>query len=127
MTSKKEDASQELTDAEINGLFNRFSFPMVRPCITSPQKHSAVGIAKILWLRLVTGTDTDENIYNDLRGVFGDNHDSNVAIGSMYFFKMKTGLTEAEIHKLRDHYSSDKNFNRLQVWEPPDPSDLRKG
>ena len=127
MTSKKEEASQELTGDEVNDLFDRFSFPMVRPCITATQKQSAVGIAKILWLRLVTGTDTEKNIYNDLRGVFGDNHDSKVAVGSMYFVKMKAGLTEAEIHELRKHYSRDQNFNRLQAWEPPCSGDLPRG
>ncbi len=127
MTSKKEDASQELTDDEINQFFDRFSFPIVRTCLTSHQKQNAVGIAKILWLRLVTGTDTDENVYNDLKGVFGDNHDSKVATGSMYLFKMKAGLTRAEIQKLKNHYSRPQNFNRLQVWEPPGPTDLPTG
>ena len=124
MTSNKEASSQELTGDEINDLFARFFSPMVRPCITATQKQSAVAIAKILWLRLVTGTDTDENIYKDIGAVFGDNHDSKVAVGSMYFFKMKTGLTEAELDELRKHYSSEEHFNRLQAWEPPRPGDL---
>ncbi len=91
-----------------------FSHPILRPCVTSKQRQSAVGIARILWLRLVTGTDTQENIYEDLRLVFKDNHDSNVAIGSLYFFKMKSQLTEAQIGNLKDHYSDWDNFNRLE-------------
>ena len=127
MTSNKDRSSQELTGDEINDFFARFSSPMVRPCITATQKQSAVAIAKILWLRLVTGTDTDENIYKDIRGVFGDNRDSKVAVGSMYFFKMKTGLTEAELDRLGNYYSREEHFNRLQAWEPPCPGDLPKG
>ena len=103
---------------EMTRLFERFSSPMVQPCITSSQKQSAVGIAKILWLRLVSGTDTEENIYKDLKQVLGKKHDSNVALGSTYFFKMKAALTDAELCRLKDYYSDDRNFSRLEKWEP---------
>ena len=105
-------------DAEMTRLFERFSRPMVQPCITSSQKQSALGIAKILWLRLVSGTDTEDNIYKDLRLVLGNKHDANVALGSTYFFKMKAALTDAELRQLKDYYSDDRNFSRLEEWEP---------
>jgi len=107
-----------LTDDEISRLFARFSLPMVRPCITAKQKQSAVGIAKIFWLRFVTGTDTEENVYEDLNRFLGNKHDDNVALGSSYFFKMKTALTDEEVRRLKDHYSDDRNFGRLKEWEP---------
>jgi hypothetical protein len=116
--SKRKGRSRALTDAEISQLFERFSLPVVRPCITSAQKRTAVGIAKILWLRLVTGTDTEESIYEDLIRVLGNKHDANVALGSTYFFKMKTELTDAEINRLKSHYSDGRHFNRLEEWEP---------
>ena len=114
----------EITDKEIGRLFERFFRPMVLPCVTSRQKQSAVGIAKILWVRLVTGTDTQDNIYEDLNRVFKDNHDSNVAMGSTYFFKMKPELTEAQISNLKEHHSDGRNLNRLKNWELPVPTDL---
>lgn len=77
----------EITDKEIGRLFERFSRPMVLLCVTSRQKQSAVGIAKIFWVRLVTGTDTQDNIYEDLSRVFKDNHDSNVAMGVDILFQ----------------------------------------
>ena len=104
MTLKQEENSHNLTDDEINEMFERFSFPMVRPCITSSQKQISLEISKCLWLRLVSGTDTDENIYDDLKGVFGNKNDSITAIGSLYLFTMKTTLTEAEINSLKNHY-----------------------
>jgi len=116
VTSGKDDLHQGLTDDEIKGLFDRFSLPMVRPCLTSRHKQNAIGISRILWLRPVTGTDTKENIYRDLNRVFADSHDSNVAVGSMYFLKMKTELVDAEIQKLRDHYGHEDNLNRLADW-----------
>ena len=119
MKQKRIKLTQELTNNELNRLFERFSRPMVRPCINSIQKRSAVGIAKTLWLRLVTGTDTEENIYEDLRLIFPDNYDSNVAVGSIYFFKMKSELTKAQISNLKKHYGDERNFNRLERWEPP--------
>ena len=85
---KQSRLTRELTNNELNRLFERFSRPMVRPCINSRQKRSAVGIAKTLWLRIVTGTDTEENIYKDLKLIFKDKHDSSLTVGSMYFFKI---------------------------------------
>jgi len=37
----------------------------------------------------------------------------------MYFFKMKSELTKAQISNLKKHYSDELNFNRLEHWEPP--------
>ena len=114
MKQKLSEHAGEITDKEIARLFERFSRPMVLPCVTSRQKQSAAGIATILWMRLVTGTDTQDNIYEDLSLVFKDNHDSNVAMGSMYFFKMKPELTKAQISNLRKHYSDERNLNHLK-------------
>lgn len=124
MKQKRSKHAGEITDKEIVRLFERFSGPMVLPCVTSRQKQSASGIAKILWLRLVTGTDTQDNIYEDLSLVFKDNHDSNLAMGSMYFFKMKPKLTDAQITNLKKHYSDELNLNRLKNWESPVSTDL---
>ena len=113
-----------LADRELNQLFEQFAHPMMRTCITPTQKQSAVDLAKTLWLRLVTGTDTEANIYEDLKLFFKDDHDANIAVGSMYFFKMKAELTETEITTLKKHYSNRKNFNRLEHWEPSIASEL---
>ncbi len=118
MKSKEEGCSGSLADDAVNPLFERFSLPMVQPCITPSQKRNAVGIAKTLWLRFVTGTDTEEKIYEDLRRILGDKHDTNVALGSTYFFKMKTALTDTEVRQLKDYYTDDRNFRRLEEWEP---------
>ena len=116
MRSNDKGRSSELTDDAIDQLFDRFSLHMVQACVTSSQKQSAVGIAKMLWLRLVSGTDTEQNIYADLKRAVRDNHDANIALGSMYFFKMKTVLTEAEIRQVKDYYTDDRNFQRLEEW-----------
>ncbi len=118
MRSNEEGHSSELTDDALRRLFDRFSLPMVQACVTTSQKQSAVRMAKVLWLRLVSGTDTEENIYADLKRAVGNKRDTNIALGSTYFFKMKTGLTEAEIRRLKDYYTDDHNFQRLEEWEP---------
>lgn len=118
MPLKNNDEFQELTNEEADKLFDRFSFPIMRSCITARQKKSAIGIAKILWLRLITGMDTEEQIYEDLRGVLNNVHDDIIAIGSLYFFKMKTTLTAVEICRLKDYFSDKVNFVRLSTWEP---------
>lgn len=124
---KDYNAVQELSDEEVSRLFDRFSFPIVRPCLTPRQTHNAVGIAKILWLRLVTGTDTEEHVYQDLKSVLGDTHDAIVAMGSLYFFKMKTALTAEEVLRLQSHFSHAGNFNRLEEWGPEGPGRVRRG
>lgn len=121
MASEENLELHEHTDQEARELFNRFSFPILRPCITPHQKKVAVGIAKILWLRLVTGTDTETNIYQDLKGILGDKHDAIVGVGSMYFFKMKTALMESEIRRLKNHFRNEANFSRLKGWAPTGP------
>ena len=60
----------------------------------------------------------------DLKLFFKDDHDASIAVGSMYFFKMKAELTETEITTLKKHYSNRKNFNRLEHWEPSIASEL---
>jgi hypothetical protein len=79
------------------------------------QKEKASGIARILWLLLVTGTDSEVNVYNALNNVF-PRHEDNVAFGSLYFFKMKTALTREEQVHLRRHYSDPEHFRALQAW-----------
>ena len=106
---------QTLDEKKIHSLFNKFSFPMVKSCITTEQKEKAIGLSKILWLHLVTGTDSEENIYRALSGVL-DNHESNVAVGSLYFYKMKPALTTKEQLRLQRHYSDQKNFDALEDW-----------
>jgi hypothetical protein len=118
VSSKNEGRSGSLTEEVIRQLFERFSLPIVESCITPSQRRSAVGIAKTLWLRFVTGTDTEESIYDDLKHVLGDKHDDIIALGSTYFFRMKTALTDEEVRQLKDHYSDDRNFANLENWEP---------
>ena len=104
-----------LDEKRIRSLFNKFSFPMVKSCITPEQKEKAIGISKILWLYLVSDADSEENIYRALSAVL-DNHDSNVAVGSLYFYKMKPALTAKEQSRLQKHYSDQKNFATLENW-----------
>jgi hypothetical protein len=104
-----------LDEKKIRSLFNKFSFPMVKSCITAEQKEKAIGLSKILWLYLVSGADSEENIYRALDEVL-DNHDSNVAVGSLYSYKMKPTLTTKEQSRLQKHYSDQKNFATLGNW-----------
>ena len=108
--------SQTLTQQKMLQLFEKFSHPLVKSANTEHQKKVSIGIAKILWLSLVKGNDTEQNIYAILGQIMYNNHESNVAIGSMYFFKMKTALSDSEIQMLIDYYSIDKNFNELENW-----------
>jgi hypothetical protein len=104
-----------LNDKAIDSLFKKFSSPMVNPCISETQKEKAIGISRILWLLLVSDADSEQNIYDALNKVF-NKHEDNIAMGSLYFYKMKTSLTTKEKLKLRKHYSNQKNFAALEDW-----------
>jgi hypothetical protein len=108
-----ETPQHTLHDKDIHSLFEKFSSPMVNPCISEAQKEKARGISRILWLLLVTGTDSESNVYNALNKVFPHRHDDNVAFGSLYFYKMKTVLTSQEQLQLRRYYSNQEHFRAL--------------
>lgn len=105
-----------LKDDEICKIFDRFSHPITKSAITESQKSKALEIAKILWLFFITGTDSEENVYNILNHITSNNHESNISIGALYYHKMKKSLTTVEILKIQNHYKSIENFNKLEEW-----------
>ena len=111
-----ETPQHTLHDKDILSLIEKFSSPMVNPYISEAQKEKARGISRILWLLLVTGTDSESNVYHALDKVFPHRHDDNVAFGSLYFYKMKTALTRKEQLQLRRHYSHQEHFRALKEW-----------
>ncbi len=111
-----ETPQHTLHEKDIHSLFEKFSSPMVNPCISEAQKEKARGISRLLWLLLVTGTDSERNVYDALNKVFPHRHDDNVAFGSLYFYKMKTALTRHEQIQLRGHYSHPEHFRALKEW-----------
>jgi hypothetical protein len=60
-----------------------------------------------------------KNVYDALKKVF-NKHEDNIAMGSLYFYKMKPALTTKEQLKLRKHYSNQKNFAALENWGEAD-------
>jgi len=111
-----ETPQHTLHEKDIHSLFEKFSSPMVQPCISEAQKEKVRGISRLLWLLLVTGTDSESNVYHALNKVFPHRHDDNVAFGSLYFYKMKTALTRQEQWQLRRHYSHPEHFRALKEW-----------
>jgi hypothetical protein len=114
-----ETPQHTLHEKDISSLFEKFSAPMVNPCIAEAQKEKARGISRILWLLLVTGTDTESNVYNALNKVF-PRHEDNVAVGSLYFYKMKTALTRQEQLQLSSYYRNQEHFRALKEWRSMD-------
>jgi len=108
--------SNILSKEDADVMFQKFSHHILKPSITDHQKEVALGLAKILWLSLVTGKDSEQNIYTTLNDVLKSNHESNIAVGSLYFYKMKTSLTDLEIKQLQEFYAIDENLNSLQDW-----------
>ncbi len=106
---------KKLTDKKINKLFDKYSYPMMKACITESQKEKAIGLSKILWLLLVSGTDTEENIYVTLKDILHQ-HDNIISVGALYTHKMKKSLTKKEIQILKNHYEDIENINSLMEW-----------
>ena len=101
MDSNKEN----LSDKKINTLYEKYSYPIMKACITESQKVKAMGISKLLWLFLVTGQDTEENIYVGIKSILY-HHDEIISLGSLYFHKMKKALNKKEIQILKKYYES---------------------
>ncbi len=75
-----------LKSKRVNDLFFRFAWPLLHACVTDHQQEMALELAKMLWFGLVvTGTDTEETIAQDLKIVFPDNQASIAAFGSLYW------------------------------------------
>jgi hypothetical protein len=108
--------NNKLNTQNLLNLFEKFSLPLVKSAVTKHQKEVSIGIAKTLWLLLVRGVDTEKNVYNALSQILNNNHESNIAIGSLYFFKMKIALSGEEIKLLYEFYDIDDNFNALENW-----------
>jgi hypothetical protein len=104
-----------VSEAKIEKKFTRFSGVLIKKCATDSQKQKALGISKILWLLLVGGQDTEENVYSALFEILKD-HESAIGFGSLYFHEMKNELSESEITKLRNHYSDSERFRELSDW-----------
>lgn len=105
-----------LIDDEVCQLFDKFSHPLTKPAITESQEIKSLEIARILWLFLITGTDSEENMYNILARITSNDHESTISLGALYFHKMKKSLTTVEILKIQNHYKSIENFNKLEEW-----------
>jgi hypothetical protein len=99
----------------VEDLFNRFASPLVQLSKNSGDKERALGISMILWLLLIAGTDTNENIYKDLEHVFRNDHDCKYMAISIYFIHMKATLSNAEVHKLQKHFKDPLNIIELEL------------
>ncbi len=106
---------KRLTNMEVDMLFDKYSSPIMDGCDTESQKEKAMGISKILWLLLVTGTDTEENVHVALKKIV-HNHERIISLGALYFHKMKKALTNKEIQELIKHYKDSKNFDSMKEW-----------
>ena len=112
-----ETHTQALDENTINALFKKFSSPMVQSCTSDSERERAIGISRILWMLLVSNTDSEKNIYNTLSEIFHNSHQDNRPVGSLYFYKMKRALTRKEQLKLRRHYSYKENFRAIKDWD----------
>nr|WP_321465330.1 hypothetical protein [uncultured Desulfobulbus sp.] len=107
---------KKLNKKQVQNLFIKFSYPLLKSAITDHQKKVSLGIAKTLWVALVGENDTEKQIYNILNDILNGKHEANIQIGSLYYFKMKAALTENEIKSLISYYSIDKNIKSLEQW-----------
>lgn len=105
-----------LSNKQVQDLFIKFSYPLVKSAITDHQKITSLKIAKDLWLALVGKNDTEKQIYNLLNEILNGKHEANIQIGSLYYFKMKAALSENEIKLLVSYYSINKNIDNLEDW-----------
>lgn len=109
------DKKTAATDHQIEGLFDKFTSSIMVHCKTDSQKNNTMAIARMLWLVLVAGADSEENVYIAVRNI-SQNDETATVFTSLYFQQMKSNLTTEEINMLQTHYEDEDNFNSLQSW-----------
>ena len=108
-----------ISNKTIEMLFEKYSHPLFRPCETADQKEKAIDIAKTLWLLLITGEDSEENVYSVLYSMF-NSHSDTISFGALYFHKMKKALSKKQVRKLKKYYEIPENFDVLKGWRKDD-------
>lgn len=109
------DKKTTLTDDEITGLFEKFTSSIIVHCKTDSQKNNTMAIARMLWLVLVAGADSEENVYITVRNI-SQNDETATVFTALYFQQMKSNLTESEVEALQTHYDDEENFGTLENW-----------
>lgn len=107
------------SDKTIEVIFKKYSDPIIHPCETADQKEKAIEIAKCLWLLLITGEDTEENVYSLLRRVF-NRHSDAISFGALYYHKMKKALSKKQVMKIKNYYDIPEHFDALDSWRMDD-------
>lgn len=113
MSDKKTAATA--TDQEIEGLFEKFTASIMVHCKTDSQKNNTMAIARLLWLVLVAGADSEQNVYITVRNI-SQNDETATVFTTLYFQQMKSNLTASEIETLQTHYEDEENFSSLKSW-----------
>ena len=97
-------------------LFDKFSSPITKAATSESQKEEAIIITQVLWLYLITQSDSERNIFDILYLISNKCHEKALMLKTIYYKKMKHSLTRVEIIKLHNHYKSSGNFNKLVDW-----------
>ena len=113
----RETPTQILDENAINALFKKFSSPMVQSCTSDSDREMARGIARMLWMLLVSNMDSEKHMYNTLSEMFYNRPKDNRPVISLYFSKMKRALTRKEQLQLRRYYSDKDNFRTIKDWD----------
>ena len=109
------DKKTILTDDEITALFEKFISSVMVHCKTDSQKNNTLAIIRTLWLVLVAGVDSEQNIYITARNI-SQNDETATVFTALYFQQMKSNLTDSEVESLQTHYDDPDNFATLENW-----------
>ena len=109
------DKKTESIDDQIEGLFGKFTEQIMVHCRTDEQKNNTLGIARLLWLLLVIGVDSEENVYTTVHNV-SQNDEMARVFTALYFRQMKSNLTPSQIEALKTHYDDPDNYATLENW-----------
>jgi hypothetical protein len=103
-----------LTDTQIQEMYNRFSSPFVKAESISQTDTGSLLVSKALWLRLITGADSKNQICKDLDSIITNTNIAKNKIQRWYFSVVKKSLTKSEILTLQEHYSDKTNLEQLE-------------
>jgi hypothetical protein len=101
---------------QVEDIFNKFASPLIKRNIDRLEEEISLATSMLLLMRLASGTDTEENIHNDLTSESEYDYDFKLLAESLYFSKMKPMINNLEIQKLRKYFFSPECLTEFETY-----------
>ncbi len=93
-----------LTTEDVQKLFAKFAEPVMRAATTPNRREAGIGLAKCLWLGMLTGEETEMDVFNHLETKVRIEPEGLEDIKKRYYRIMKPSITGKELSSLKEYF-----------------------